>query len=382
MKFLPLVWKNALRNKRRTVLTVLSLAASLFLLTTLRTVVFELQFAPVAQEAALRLITRHSVGFTTPLPISYLRKLEATPGVKAVTPYQWFGGIYIEPKNFFGQFAVDPVGLLKVYPDIKIAPEQAAEFQKLRNAAIVGVRLMERFGWKVGERLTLKGTIFPADLEFVLVGTFTASTPYDEAAFYFRFDYFDEAVGRPGISGTYALLAQSKEDVPRIIQAVDSEFRNSPAPTKTETEREFNLNFTGMLGNVTFLVSSISAVVVFTILLVTAATMGMTIRERTAEFGVLKAVGFTRGRIAGLLIGESLVVSLTAWLLGCAGARWLYGGWDLQNATGGMLLFLRVQPDSLLLGLLLAVVVSLLTAGIPAWRAARLSAADALRFVG
>jgi putative ABC transport system permease protein len=382
MKFAALIWKNALRNKRRSILTVLSLAASLFLLTTLRTVLFELQAVSAAPQSALRLVTRHAVSFANPLPIAYLERIKQVPGVREVIPGNWFGGIYIDEKNFFGQFTVDQDKVFNVFPEFQMPADQKEAFRKLRNGAIAGSKLFDRFGWKIGQRITLLGTNYPVDLELVLVGRFTSLNPPDETSLMFRYDYLDESLGRAGQAGWFTLVAQRPEAMSGIIQTVDDMFRSSGAPTKTETEKDFQLSFSGMMGNVKFLVASISAVVVFTILLVTAATMGMSIRERTGEFGILKSLGFSRELITAMLIGESLIIALTGWLLGCVGAWQLFSHMDLQQATGGWFAVLRVQPDSLALGFGLSLLIALLASGLPAWRASSRNIAEAIRYVG
>jgi putative ABC transport system permease protein len=382
MKFAVLIWKNALRNKRRSILTALSLAASLFLLTTLRTVLFELQAVSSAPQSALRLVTRHAVSFANPLPITYLEKIKQVPGVREVIPGNWFAGIYIDEKNFFGQFTVDPDKVFDVFPELRMPEDQKEAFRKLRNGAIAGIRLFDRFGWKIGQRITLQGTNYPVDLELVLVGRYASLNPPDETGLMFRYDYLDESLGRAGQAGWFTLVAQRPEAIPGIIQTVDDMFRSSGAPTKTETEKDFQLSFSGMMGNVKFLVASISAVVVFTIMLVTAATMGMSIRERTSEFGILKSLGFSRGLITALLIGKSLIIALTGWLLGCVGAWQLFSHMDLQQATGGWFAVLRVQPDSLALGFGLSLFIALLASELPAWRASSRSIAEAIRYVG
>ncbi len=383
MKFATLVWKNALRNKRRSVLTILSLAASLFLLTTLRTVMLELQYAPSGPSSELRVITRHAVSLTNTLPVSYGNQIRAVPGVRDAMPFDWFGGIYIDERNFFAQFAVDQDKQFIINPELVMPDEQKQEFQKVRNTAMAGDQLFKRYGWKLGDRITLKGTIYPVDLELILAGRFTCPTnqPVEQNLF-FHWDYLDELVGRPGNAGTFAIMANTKDDVPKVIAAVDGMYRNSPAPTKTETEKAFQLSFGNMMGNVQFLVTSISTVVVFTILLVTAATMSMSIRERTGEFGILKSLGFSRGLIVGLLVCESMMIALVSWLLGCVGGRYVLALADLQAMTGGFLPILRVRMESLILGLILAMIVGLLAAGVPAWRASRLSIAEAMRHIG
>src|SRR6266508_4785030 len=382
MKFVHLIWKNALRNKRRSLLTAFSLTASLFLLTTLRTVLSELQAVSAAPESDLRLVTRHAVAFTNPLPIYYLDRIKRIPGVREVMPGNWFMGVYIDQNNFFGQFTVDPEKVFVVLPELRMPEDQKEAFRKQRNGAITGARLMQRFGWKIGDRITLMGTNYPVDLELMIVGSFTTINPLDETGLMFRWDYLDELAGRTGQAGWFTILARSREDMPRIIQAVDDMSRNSSAPTKTESEKEFQLSFSGMLGNIKFLIGSISVVVVFTIFLVTAATMGLSIRERTAEFALLKYLGYARGLIAGLVAGDSILIALAGWLAGCVGAWVLYSRIDLQNATGGWFTVLRVRPDSLGLGLLLSLLVALVAIGMPAYRTSRLSVADALRYLG
>jgi putative ABC transport system permease protein len=327
-------------------------------------------------------VVHHAVSFTQSLPISYRPRIAQVAGVEDVSAFQWFGGIYIEPKNFFAQFAVEPEHILNILSQLSMPADQKQNFISQRTAAIAGKGLFERFHWKIGDRITLKGTVFPADAELVLAGTFTSPNPPDESTLYFHWDYLDELTGRAGNAGTYYVLVKSREDVPKVVSAVDALFRNSSAETKTETEKEFNLSFSGMMGNIKFLVAAISAVVTFTILLVTAATMGMSIRERTAEFGILKSLGFTSGLIVALLVGESAIIALGGWLIGCVGARVLYSSVNMAAMTAGFFPVLRVTPAVMLEGLALAVLVAVLTAGVPAYRASKLNIAEALRYVG
>ncbi len=382
MRFLSLAWKNAWRNKRRSILTILSLGASLFLLTTLRTVLHEFEFASGSPKSALRVITHHAVSFTQPLPIAYREKIQQIPGIEEMSSQQWFGGIYVEEKNFFGQFGVDADKFFTVYPELAIPEDQKTSFIAQRNGAAVGKSLADRFGWKIGDRVTLKGTIYPVDLELVIAGIYKSPNPPDEGTLWFHWEYLDESTGRPGNTNNFTILTRSAADVPKVIDAIDATFRNPSAQTKTETEKEFALSFSGMMGNIKFLIGAISAVVVFTILLVTAATMGMSIRERTAEFGILKSLGFTRGLIIGLLVEESMIIAVCGWLVGCVGARVLYGSVNLSNLTAGFFSVLRVQASSLEIGFALAVMVAVVTAGFPAWRASRMNIAEALRHVG
>ena len=382
MKFAALVLKSAVRNKRRTLLTVLSLGASLFLLVTLHTVLYELQATSTTPESALRLWTRHSVSIANPLPLAHREQIREVPGVRNVMVASWFGGIYIDEGNFFAQFAVDADKGFQVYPEFEIDPQQRENFIKERTAAVAGVRLFERFGWRIGDRITLKGTIYPVDPELKLVGSFTSPTPPDEAMLWFHYDYLDELMNGQGVAGSFCIQAESADAVPVIARTVDDMFRNSTAPTKTETEKAFQLSFSNMLGNVKLFIGSISAVVVFTILLVTAATMAMSIRERTAEVAVMKTLGYTRNLILGLLLSEALLIGFLSGLLGCGGAKLLYSTLDMQRATSGFLIQLRVQPEAMVLGMSLALAIGLVAAAVPALRAAGLPIAQALRHVG
>jgi putative ABC transport system permease protein len=386
MKFAALVLKSTLRNRRRTILTVLGLGASLFLLVTLHTVLYELQATTITAESDLRLITRHAVSIANWMPLAYKEQIRQIPGVKDVMTSHWFGGIYIDERNFFAQFADDADKLFKFYSEWKIDPAQRETFERERTAAVAGVRLFKRFGWKIGDRITLKGTFFPFDVELKLVGMYTSPNLPDEAVLVFHYDYLNEMMVKTmrarDVAGFYVIQAESLEAVPRIAQTVDEKFHNSTAPTKTETEKAFQLSFSSMLGNVKLFIGAISAVVVFTVLLVTAATMAMTIRERTAEVAILKTLGYTSGLVFTLLLAEALSIAVLGGLLGCGGARLLYSTADLQQLTGGWIIQLRVQPEGLALGMALAAVIGTAASAVPAWRACRMPIAEALRHVG
>jgi putative ABC transport system permease protein len=379
MNHLHFIWKNMVRNRRRTVLTILSIALSLFVLATLMTVLTELNREPEGEDAHLRLVVRRASSLGDRLPEAYGAKLARVPGVRTVTTLTWFGGIYIDEANFFASFACDPDTLLPMYPEVRIPPEQFKAFQKERTAAFAGRKLFERFKWRLGDRVTLQGTIYPVDLEFVLRGIYTGT---DETTFFFHRTYLEEALGRPGKVGTFWLKAASAGDIPRIIEAVDTMFKNSDAETKTETERAFQLGFVSMMGNVKTLVAGISSVVVFTILLVTANTMAMSIRERAREIAILKTLGFGRRRLLAILMGESAAIALIGGALGTVGARLFYSVVDVWRYTQGMFPIFIVEPFTILLGLLLSVLIGLASAAFPAFRVSHLTIADALRRVG
>jgi putative ABC transport system permease protein len=334
MKLLRLIWKNALRNPRRSVLTILSITVSIFLVSTLQAILR--QFDSVAEGSGsshLRLVTRHAVSLGHDLPIAYKARIAALPGVKYVNSFTWFGGIYRDPQNFFANFAVDTDDFAQIMDEFKIPPDQLTAWKEERTAALVGRKLMDQYGWKIGDRVTLQGTIYPADLEFIIRAVYTAPREADETAFYFHWDYFDEALGRRGRAGTFSVKAETAEDVPRLMDAIDGMFRNSDAETKTETEQAFNLSFVSMLGNVKLLLNAISAAVIFTILLVAGNTMAMSIRERTGEVAVLKTLGYRRNTILFLLVGESAAIALLGGAFGSVGAKAAYAFIDATSGT-------------------------------------------------
>ena len=379
MNYVAFIWKNMVRNRRRTLLTILSIALSLFVLSTLMTVLTELNREPEGEDTHLRLVVRRASSLGDPLPEAYAAKLKRVPGVRMISALTWFGGIYIDEANFFANFASDPNTLFAVFPENRIPAAQLEAFQKERTAAIVGRKLVERFKWRLGDRITLQGTIYPVDLEFVLRGIYTGT---DETVFFFHRAYLEEALGRPGKVGTFWLKAASAADIPRIIEAVDTMFKNSDAETKTETERAFQLGFVSMMGNVKTLVISISSVVVFTILLVTANTMAMSVRERARESAILKTLGFGRRRLLGILMAESATIALTGGVLGCVGARIFYSVVDVWRYTQGMFPIFIVAPSTILLGLLVSVLIGVASSAVPAFRVSRLTIAEALRRVG
>jgi putative ABC transport system permease protein len=291
------VTKSAFRNKRRSLLTVLSLTFSLLLLTLMMTIWRAFYLDTFSAESAQRLITRHRVSLTESTPLFYREKIRAIPGVVAVAPSDWFGGVYKDekPENMFAQFGTDPDELLKIFTEFKIPADQLLAWQRDRAGAIVDDQLALKHGWKLGDRIVLGGTIYPVDLELTIRGIYTAPEPTQ--SIYFNQKYVEEAVSfAKGKAGTFDILADSPNDVSRIAPAVDDMFRNSPEPTKTESEKAFELDFINSIGNVKAFILSICFAVVFATLLVSATTMAMSIRERTREVAVLKTLGFTGNR--------------------------------------------------------------------------------------
>ena len=377
MRFLPLILKNTLRNKRRTILTVLSIGMSLFLITTLRTLLTSLEDPNLTPESALRLVTRHKVSLANVMPVAYADRIRRIPGVEEVNANQWFGGIYQDPANFFENFAVDHETFFTVYPDIETSPAEREAFEAERMASLVGVNLAERFGWKIGDRVTLEGTFTPFDVETIVSGFVSGAN--SENTFYFRWDYFDELFERAGIAGTFTIRAESAELIPAVIESIDAEFANTNAPTKTESEKSFILGFMEMWGNIRALIVSISTVVLFTIILVAANTMAMSIRERTGEIAILKTLGFNRQQVLGLIVVESVTIALAGGLLGSLGARYLYGSIDFNQMTMGFIPQFIVRWDTVALAAAIALSVAVISTVVPAYNASRLSIVDAVR---
>jgi putative ABC transport system permease protein len=378
MRFLPLILRNAFRNKRRSVLTILSISMSLFLISTLRTLLEQLGSRPMTEESATRVLTRHQTSLANVLPIAYREKIRQTPGVVEASAYQWVGGIYKDPANFFAQFAVDPDRFFAVYPDIHtLAPDQKEAFLKEKTAALVGVGLAKHYGWKLGDRVTLQGTIFSANIDLVIRG-FIQGAGSDNMML-LRHDYLNELWNNYDSSGVFAVRVRSAEEIPAVIDSIDGMFSNSTAPTKTETEKAFLLGFVSMLGNVRTLVVSISTVLIFTVILVAANTMAMSIRERTGEIAILKTLGFAPGHILGVLIGESAFIAVVGGLLGSIGARLIYSGMDISSRTMGFIDQFNVTWTTVALAAGIALAVAFLSTFVPAWNVSRLAIADAVR---
>src|ERR1700722_15542136 len=375
--------KSAFRNKRRSILTVLSITFSLLLLTLMMTVWHTFYIDKGSAESAQRLITRHRVSLTQAMPIFYREKIRTIPGVVAVAPNNWFGGIYKDqkPENFFAQFGTDPEEMLKIFTDFKLPADQLQAWQRDQAGAIVDDQLAKKYGWKIGDRITIQGTIYPMNLELTIRGIFTAPQP--TISVYFNQKYVEEAIPfAKGKAGTFNILTDPPENVPKVASAVDDMFRNSPEPTKTESEKAFQLSFINSIGNVKAFILSICFAVVFATLLVSATTMAMSIRERTREVAVLKTLGFTRQSILKLYIGESMLVALPGGAMGCVLA--LVPVSAMSHAPG-MSLFLsgvKVTPPTLLLAILVAGMVGFLGAIIPAYHSAKLDIVEGLRYIG
>jgi putative ABC transport system permease protein len=377
------VLRNAFRNKRRSILTVLSISFSLLLLTLMMTIWHTFYIDQGAPNSATRLMTRHRVSLTFFLPGYYREKIRALPGVVNVVPMTWFGGRYKDdkPENFFAQFATDPEEYPKVASDKIVPPEQLEAWQRDRAGAMVDVELAKKYGWKIGDKITLQGTIFPVDPELTIRAMYTIDPP--NRALYFHTNYLEEAVPFfKGQAGFFFTRTATAKDVSQVSQAVDDLFHNSPQPTKTESEKAFQLSFIAMLGNVKAFILSICAAVVFAILLVSANTMAMSIRSRTREVAVLKTLGFTRGSVLSLFVGEAVALSVLGGLIGvlvAAGLIELVGHSQVALGVPGGL---RVSGSTMVVAVIVAAAVGLVSGCLPAYNASRINIVEGLRHIG
>jgi putative ABC transport system permease protein len=374
------VTKNTFRNLRRSILTVLSIGFSLLLLTLMMAIWRNFYMSKGTEESALRLVTRHKVSLAFTMPSFYREKIRAVPGVTGVVPENWFGGVYKDDKsgNFFAQFGTDPDEFFKVFKDWQIPEDQVKAWQMDRAGAVVDSKKAQDYGWKIGQKVVITGTIFPVNLELTIRGIFTAPRPTQ--SLYFNQKYVEEAVTyMKGQEGFYTILAESPEAVRTIGSSIDGMFRNSPQPTRTETEAAFQLGFLAMLGNVKTFILSICGAVVFAILLVSANTMAMSIRERTREVAVLKTLGFTRGTVLSLFVGEAIVLALVGGIGGSLFAYLLGMG---AGKAGGFAGALQVNGPTMLVAWIVAALVGFISAIIPSYNASRLGIVEGLRHIG
>jgi putative ABC transport system permease protein len=381
MKFAALILSNFKRHKTRTILTVLSIIVAFVLFAYLATIrnAFSMGISIAGQN---RLIVRHKVSIIQMLPVSYEQQIERIDGVTDATHATWFGGIYQDPKNFFGQMPVKPEEFMKMYPEFRLPKEQMDAWLKTRTGAIVGRKTADRFGWKVGDKIPLQATIWKPKSggdtwTFDLVGIYDGDPDIDTSGMWFRYDYFDEnRVWGHGVVGWYYIHIADPSRAAEIAKKIDDTFANSPAETKTETEKAFVKGFAEQAGNIGAIVMAILTAVFFTILLVAGNTMAQAVRERMSELGVLKAIGFTDGQMLWFVLAESLLIAVIGGTIGLA-LGWL--AIMKGDPTGGALPVFHLPPRDLVTGIFFVIALGIIAGLLPAVQAMRLSAVDALR---
>ena len=382
MKYSRLIFANLFRKKVRLLLTIGSFAVALFLFAFLSVVRDAFgRGADVAGADRLVIINRTSI--INPIPLSYRDKILRIPGVKVITHDNWFGAIYQDEKNFFPQFVIDPENQRQVFPELIVSDDQWNAFLKDRQGAIVGAKTAERFNWKIGDRIPLRTTIWGGgNWEFNIVGIYHGKRPQDdETQFWLQWDYFQEHVPDriKGQVGWYTLRLDTPDDAVRVAKTIDDQFYNSPYETKTETESAFAAGWVKQFGNIRFLILSIGVVVFFTLLLVTGNTMAISVRERTSELAVFKAIGFSDRAVLFFVLSESILISLVGGLLGLLLA--VVAVPVLARGLNGLLPALILAPQVLVMGLLVALTVGVASGLLPGLSAMRLRIVNALRRV-
>ncbi len=385
MRTLKLLLRNAFRHKLRTGLTILGITIAILAFGLLRTMVGA-WYAGVEASSANRLVIRNAISLVFPLPLAYKDKIRQVSGVTVVSWGNWFGGVYIEEKNFFPNFAVEPRSFLALYPEYLIPDMQRSSFLNDRKGAVAGKKIADKFGWKVGDTVTLKGTIFPGNWEFTIRGIYRGKDrSVDETQLFFHWDYLDETVKkttprRAGQVGYYIIGIASPNLAGEVSAAIDATFKNSLAETLTETEKAFQMSFVSMTEAILTAIQLVSIVIIVIIMAVVANTMAMTARERIGEYAVFKTLGFGGWFIAGLIVGESLLISLLGTAIGLAltfPAAEAFAGY-----LGTYFPIFFVEKETILMDLAAGVLVGVVAALFPTWRAVQIRIADGLRRIG
>jgi putative ABC transport system permease protein len=383
VKYLGLLWSGLFRRKTRTLLTLLSIAVAFLLFTLLQSV--GNSFVAGSQLAGVdRLVTSPRYSVVDPLPFSHLQRIRSVPGVTAATHADWFGGQYQDPSNFFPKYPVNPREWFEMYPELRIDPAQLQALERTRTGAVAPKAMAAQYGWKVGDRIPIEANIWPKrggdrNWEFDLVGLYEAK-PGDPVpdTFLFNYDYFDEAREfATGTVGWFVVRVADPQQAASVAQRIDASFANSAHETRTSTEQEFQASFLKQLGDIGLIITSILGAVFFTILLLTGNTMAQAFRERIPELAVLKTLGFRNGTVMALLLGEAVLLTVIAALLGVGLAYFLAPG--LKGAPGGILANFAIAPITIVLAVIGAVILGLVTGIIPALQGARLTIVEALR---
>ncbi|MCC7326715.1 MAG: ABC transporter permease [Burkholderiales bacterium] len=383
--FVPFfIVRNALRHKLRTTLTMIGIVVAIVAFGLLRTIV-DAWYAGAEATSSARLITRNAISLVFPLPLSYAQKLRQVQGVSSVTWANWFGGIYITEGNFFPQLAIETSTYLDMYPEYRIAADQRKAFLIDRQGAIAGRKIAEKFGWKLGDQIPIRGTIFPGTWTFTLRAIYDgADSKVDETQFFFHWGFLNESVKarfprRGDQIGLYIVEIRDPTQAAEISQRIDATFKNSMAETLTETEKAFQLSFVAMTEAILAAIQAVSYVIVLIIMAVMANTMAMTARERYSEYATMKAIGFSNGFVAFLIFAESMGIAAAGGLVGIA---LTYPIADAFGAAMGTLFpVFFISRQTITLQLAAALLVGFVAALIPAWRVARVRIVDGLRSI-
>jgi putative ABC transport system permease protein len=383
--FVPLlVVRNAFRHKLRTALTVVGIVVAITAFGLLRTIV-DAWYAGANASSSARLVTRSSVSLVFSLPLTYAQKIRQVPGVQSVSWANWFGGVYISERNFFPQFAIDAPTYLDMYPEFVLSPSERKAFLTDRNGAIVGRKLTEQYGWKIGDQIPLRGTIYAGTWIFNLRGIYDgADKGTDQSTMFFHFDLLNETIKklyprRGDQAGVFIVQLRDPAQAAEVSVVIDATFKNSLAETLTETEKAFQLSFVAMTEAILLAIQAVSFVVIVIIMAVMANTMAMTARERSAEYATLKALGFGNAFVAMLICAESVGIALLGGLLGIAATFPIANAFAEQMGTLFPIFF--VSEGTVLMQAGAAALVGLVAAALPAWRTARVRIVDGLRAV-
>jgi putative ABC transport system permease protein len=379
MRFAKLIRRNLFRNKMRAILTMLLMAVIFFFVATLLAILDSFESVSNAGEGANRLVVQSAISLANMLPYAHEAKIRQIPGVVDTAKLQWIGAYYKEKSNFFANFAIDVDKMPTVFDDYKIDPQEFAAFAADRRGALVGKDLMTRFGWKVGDRITLKRQIFPFDPELTIRGTYVH--PVQTTSVFFPMEYFQQSLGNQGQVGTFWVKVKDPKQMAAISQQIDAMFKNSDYPTETFTEKEFQQNFMSMMGNVKLLFTAVSSCAIFMVVLLAAITMSMSARERVTEIAVLKAIGFEQRLVLTIMLSEFILLTIIGGAAGSFGAHYLYSAVDMGKVTQGFLQNFGVHAKTLVVCVITSAGVGLVAGGLPAWRASNLRVVDGLRRV-
>jgi putative ABC transport system permease protein len=383
MKFLPLIWRNAVRNRLRTILTLAGIVFLLFVLIFVMTGLSEIQAWEGVAATHRRVVVQNAEGLMAEVPIeleNFLKGDVIAPHAEYVCKFNWFGGYYKDPKNWPPEFAVDPGPMRALFNELSFSDEAYKKYCETKTGALVGIGLMRKYGWKIGDRIPLTGTFYPVNLELDIVGEFTTANPRQEEQMFFRWDYLDELLENKKIVSTYWMKARSDEDIPKLKELIDAHTKNSSAPTETITEREFAAQFMQMMGNIKAIVAGVGFLVLAIMVMMTANTMAMAARERVTEVAVMRTLGFQASHILMLIVAESLMVSMLGAAIAIGGSLALFNGIKFSPHPIYFPVFL-VAPQTVGVALGAGLACGLFSSLVPAARAARRKISDGLRQV-